>query len=220
MMAALGCLGAQLPHTAPQTINVGGVVDGYNGATMEIVGGASVQIFKGMTSAGMTTSAADGKYSFIGLMTGGTPVDGFIHATATNYIDTYVYPPYPIAMDTNNATVLMLSPGTMSLLAMFSLPMGDSQMAGNAFIGAIVLDCNNEPIVGATVTTNPPGEVHYNLGGFPSKTATSTGDDGLAYIFNVPPGSVVVDADIGGQSLREHSIDARKDVVTTTIVAP
>mgnify|MGYP000721106327 CR=1 FL=1 len=42
------------------------------------------------------------------------------------------------------------------------------------------------------------------------------GADGVAYVLNVTAGDVVVMASAGGHALRQHTVNARADVVTLT----
>jgi len=66
-----------------------------------------------------------------------------------------------------------------------------------------------------------PGAIIYTTpSGIPDTSATSTNVNGLAFILNVTPGNVVVDAQAGPNNLREHTLDVRADVVTETAVLP
>ncbi|MFO0618698.1 MAG: hypothetical protein U0414_39260 [Polyangiaceae bacterium] len=217
IMGAFDCLGDPLPTTAPAVIDLGGDVSGIDGASTSKVMGAKVELFKNDVLASTTTSGAMGVFSFLDVATNGMPVDGYLRASDPKFLDTYVYPPYPLAKDTPNAAVLLVSPSTITLLSMIGLPAQNPQ---NAFVGILVVDCDGNPVEGATVSTNPPGTVKYGMGMLPSNSATSTGADGLAYVFNVPAGPVVVDAMAGTNDLREHTIQGRAGVITTTIVAP
>jgi hypothetical protein len=211
------CLGDPLPDDAPPTVLLAG-----NAFTIDLdgqspVSGADVEAFTTAdVSLGSDTSDGTGAYS-ITITTGGEPVDGYLLATGNTYMDTYLYPPYPIADDVDNASALLVTPGNFGLLPLLA---GADQPDGQGFIGILILDCNDQPIEGATVTTNPAGTVRYMDDGLPSADATSTGPDGFALVFDVDPGDVVVDATAFGMSLREHTIEVRADVITTTIVAP
>jgi hypothetical protein len=217
IMGAFACLGDPLPTMADPMIDLAGDVTGFDGAMSSMVQGTKIELFKNNVLALTTTSGAMGKFAFVDVPTNNMPVDGYLHATDPKYLDTYVYPPYPITKDTPNARILLVSPSTLDLLPVLGLPTQDPQ---KAFIGVLVVDCDGNAVQGATVTTNPAGTVKYGMGQLPSNTATSTGVDGLAYVFNVPAGSVEVDAVAGPNDLRQHSIDARAGVITTTIVAP
>src|SRR2546427_413630 len=73
---------------------------------------------------------------------------------------------------------------------------------------------------GATVTSMPTGTVRYNAGGAPSSSATATAADGVAYIANVAPGNVTVQATASGQTLRQHTVNARANAITLTEIQP
>lgn len=217
-MGAFQCLGDPLPTTAPATISLGGKATGFDGASQKDVPNATIELFKGAALAATVTTDGAALFNFANIPTSGTPVDGFLHATATNYLDTYVYPPYPLFEDTPNAAVLFVSQATLQLLPILQLPTQDPQ---KALVGILVVDCDGEPVAGATVSTTPAGTVKYGgSGGLPDAGATATAADGLAYVFNVPAGPVVVDALAGANDLRQHTVEGRAGVITTTIVAP
>ena len=73
---------------------------------------------------------------------------------------------------------------------------------------------------GATVTSSPAGDVHYNDASGPSAAASSTAADGIAYIFNVPTGDVTLSGAAGGVTLRSHHFVSRTNVFTTTLITP
>lgn len=215
--ASLGCVGDPLPTTAPATITLGGVSKQTSAMGTNPEPMVNIDVFDpGGTQLATTVSGADGTYSVMA-DTGGVPVDGYLYATKDGLMDTYVYPPSPLAADITNATALMLKTSTFNLVTAL---LNTTQTPGNGWIGVVVEDCDGNPITGATVTSDPPGHVFYNKSAFPDNTAHATDTDGVAYIFDLPPGDVTVDADVNGVSLREHSIEVRGDVITTTIVGP
>jgi hypothetical protein len=88
------------------------------------------------------------------------------------------------------------------------------------FVVVQALDCNLQPLAGATVSTNPPGTVKYDTAGTPSSGATVTDTDGLAFVFNIPAGNVDISAERYGLTFRKHTIMARPNTWTTTGVVP
>jgi len=48
----------------------------------------------------------------------------------------------------------------------------------------------------------------------------STSADGVAYIFNVAAGNVTVMSTASGHALRQHTVNARADVITLTEIQP
>jgi len=215
---ALGfeCVNDPLPTTAPALIQVDGQILG-NAFSPAPVSGAIVTAFKtGVAeSLAVDTSNTLGFYA-VSISTGNTPVNGYLRVTASGKVDTYAYPARPLAgnLMTN---VLMPTQGELDFLA---LAVRVTQSPSDGFIGVVVKDCTGSPVAGATVSTNPGGTVKYNSAGAPSSSATSTADDGVAYVFNVPAGNVTVRANGGGETLREHAVNARAGKVTLTEIQP
>src|SRR5437762_8460175 len=116
-----------------------------------------------------------------------------------------------------NGNVLMGSSSKFSFLAATD---GITPVAGDRYIGVVVRSCQGAPVAGATVTSMPAGAVRYNAGGGPSSTATATAADGVAYIANVAPGNVTVQATASGHALRQHTVNARANAITLTEIQP
>jgi len=217
---AYDCIGEAYPTTAPATITVGGHTNEIN--TEGQVALADVAVTANLESddseLASTTSGSDGTYS-VSTSTGGTPVAGYLHGTTSNYKETYVYPPSPLALDQPNIPVLLIS----NLVYAFLPPLASaSQDANHGFLGVLVSDCLGNPVAGATVTTDGGGTVRYVVGTSVGNAAVTTTDEsGIAIIFNVNPGDAVsVDASVPGHEFAEHTVKVRADVVTTTVVAP
>jgi len=215
--AGFECLGQALPTTAPAAINISGRITA-NFTSPSPVPHAYVYAFRRGDSthlAGDTTDTV-GNYSLM-ITTGGTPVDGYITVSDSNkQLDTFAYPAVPLAGDfTEN--VLMVSSTEFGILAASA---GITPVAGDGFIGMVVRNCQGAPIAGATVSSNPAGEVRYNAGGIPSSTASSTSDDGVAYIANVAAGNVTVMASASGHTLRQHVVATRANAITLTEIKP
>jgi len=215
--AGFECLGQALPTTAPALVNVTGMVTA-NVLSPKPVPHAFVYGFRtGDTThlAGDTTNTP-GQYS-LAISTGGTPVNGYLAISDSgHHIDTYAYPAVPLAVDVTE-NVLMVSSSEFSILASSA---GINPVAGDGFVGVVVRNCQGTPIEGATVTSSPVGTVRYNGGGVPSSTATSTAADGVAYIANVAPGNVTVQATASGHTLRQHTVNARANAITLTEIQP
>jgi len=168
-----------------------------------------------------TTSDAQGNYTLT-IQTNGEAVDGFLRATKTDYKTTYLYPPFPLAMDYANAPVIMLKPQTYDTLS--TVAQG-GQQPGEALVALVVTDGTN-PVAGATVSSTPMGPTmtRYNaMAGtvvFPSATATSTYTDGIAYLFRLPPGQVTVSANKTGMTFSSHGLKGWADELTTTVIVP
>lgn len=185
------------------------------------VAGVTVTAFKegDPSVVAMATTDASGNYT-ITITTDGTALDGYLLGKHTGYKDTYLYPPRPLSADLANASILLLTQQTFDAAAAIGQA---QQTAGMGWIGIQIFDSANMPVEGVTVTSTPAGTVRYNASnGLPSRTPTSTAADGIAYIFNVAPGTVTVSASGGTGNLTYHShpVNARADQITTTLIQP
>ncbi len=206
---------------APQTIMVSGVAQTVDGTDTVPLEGATIEAFRssGGGALATTTSAADGTYSLT-LETGGVAIDGYLKGTSATRLDTYLYPPRPLAADQTDATMLIITQDTLDLLGIFA---GTNQDPAKGFIGLIVQDGNGTATAGATVTINPMGTatILYADGGLPSSSATATDDSGTVFIANVNVGDITVDGVApGAQPLHEHTVNVRAGVITTTLLDP
>jgi hypothetical protein len=211
------CLGDPLPTTAANPITVSGQVQAgaFSPGPLDA---ALVTAFATGTaeSLAVDTSDAGGAYSLT-VATGGVPLNGYVRVQKGGYITTYGYPAVPLVASAIQ-NVLVPTSGEIDVLE-FATDV--TQGAGNGFIGVVVVDCAGDPIQGATVATTPAGTVRYNnSASTPSPSATSTAADGVAYVFNVAAGNVLVSATGGGHVLRAHTVNARADAVTLTEVKP
>lgn len=218
--------GSQTQADAPvvnTTITISGVASEITATGRMPQEGVQITVFKISDDSviGTATSAADGTYS-ITAQSNGAAIDGYLKATKAGLKDTYLYPPGPLAMDFSGATTLMLKANTQSLA---------NQLAGAAapdpakgWIGVLVVDGTSSsamPVMGATISATPTGEIHYNgSAGVPQAQAMSTGADGIGYAMNVPAGQIMVGATKTGLTFKAHTINARADKITLTLVAP
>lgn len=211
------CLGDTLPTTAPTTIAMTGQIK-KNVLSPAPLAGAYVFAFRtgDTTTLAADTSTTPGFYGLT-IITGGTPINGYVRVTDSTHITTYAYPARPLAAN-DSVNVQMVTPTEFGLLAGAA---GITPVAGDGFMGVIVANCQGAPLAGAHVTTSPAGTVLYNgLGGVPSSSATSTAADGVAYVANVAAGNVTVSATASGHTLRSHIVNARPDVITLTQIRP
>src|SRR5205814_9703661 len=105
------------------------------------------------------------------ITTNGKPLDGFLKATLSGYVDTYLYAPKPIDADFASASINMVTSGTVSTVS--GTLCGMNQDTAKGMIAMIAADANNTAVAGATATSSPAaGKICYNQGGFPNKNAT------------------------------------------------
>jgi hypothetical protein len=202
----------------PNMIKVSGVASeiGIGGRTP--VANVTIEAYRNGAEPAVVASAttdAAGKYT-VTIATNGVALDGYLLAKHNPHKNTYLYPPGPLAADTDTATVLLLTTSTFDTAGALAQV---SQEPGKGWIGIIVVDAANNPIEGATISSSPAGVVRYNgANGLPSRTATATGADGVGYVFNVAAGTVMVSANKAGSTFHAHDILARADQVTTTVI--
>jgi hypothetical protein len=205
---------------AAQMVMVSGQAQTVMGTSTVGLEGATIEAFRvgNDTPIAMTTSGANGDYSLT-LTTDGTAINGYLKGTSATRLDTYLYPPKPLAMDRANATVLLVTQSTLGLLGSLG---GTAQMAGKGFIGVRVFDANGVGVAGATVTISPMGsaKVIYAVNNLPNGNAMMTDASATVFIVNTNVGEITVDASGGGVDYYEHVVNARADVVTTTAMEP
>jgi hypothetical protein len=211
-----GCLGQPLPTTAPARVTIAGIVeDRYQGvpipnaALQAFLTGSTVPVFTVQTD-------ATGKFS-MGQGTGGTPVDAYLHATANGFLESYLYPAVPVA---ESSTMLDVQTFTATELGTLAMLAGETLDPTKAQILVIVVDCNDMPVEGAVVATQPAGDVKYLVSSRPSPTAIATDASGAAFVFNVPPSATTINATVSGMMLRSHVLEGLAGALTQTEIQP
>jgi hypothetical protein len=169
--APFACNGDAVPTTAPATVSVSGVV---TDPVMTVpIGSATETAFVVVSPSPLMTftTKTDASGAFVASeMTGDAAHAQFFQSRATGYLDTYTYPPLPVAGDVDASTEQF----TSSELAEFAGG-GSAIDPATAVMIVSVFDCNNDPVAGATVTLDPDtGTKVYIAGGLPSPTATAT----------------------------------------------
>jgi hypothetical protein len=219
--ADLTCVNDPLPTTADNPLTVGGMV-------FTIEAGSQAELEDVLVEAHLLgadpsaeplvddTTGTDGLYDLTA-DSGGEPLDAFLYAQKlvnppgnqdpdSAYFPSRLYPPAPVATSQSDVPIPVIPKSILPLLL---------QLAGNVeqdpdkgIILAIVVDCAGEPAAGATVTTSPEAgnTVYANEMGFPTQNRTTTSDQGLAFLMNVPEDEVVINAQVGGQDLRSHVV--------------
>jgi hypothetical protein len=205
---------------AAQTITVTGTASELTAGGGTPVEGLLVQAFSNddeNTVVTSSTTAADGTYTLT-ITTNGVALDGFLKATKTGLVDTYLYPPAPLAADFDGASLNMVSQNTFDLLS--NLCQGNQDPAMGT-IAMLAQDAAGNDVAGVTFTSTPAAsKVCYNgANGLPSGSATETAADGVGYLFNVT-GDATVNAAADGQTFRSHPVEARAGALTTTLITP
>ena len=226
--AAGGGSGSQFldaPATTVTQVTISGTASEVSQSGQTPLAGVKIEAFRNAnetTPIATTTTDAQGNYSLT-VQTNGEVIDGFLKATKTGYKDTYLYPPYAIMMDFSGGSVLMLTQQTWDTLDNLT---NANQMDGKGVVALIVTDGMN-PVGGAMVSSTPaasPAPARYNATvgtlTLPSSTASMTHTDGVAYLFNLPPGQVTVSATKTGSTFASHKVKAWADNLTTTVIVP
>ena len=211
------------PSNIPAMITISGIASEITATGRTPQAGVLVALYKGSDDSmqGMATTDAAGAFSIM-VATNGAPVDGYLKATFAGLKDTFLYPPFALSADYSGVTTLMLKQSTQNLA---------NQLAGAAapdpakgWIALLVVDgptTGATPVMGATITASPTGEIKYNgSAGVPQAQAMSTAMDGIAYAMNVPAGMVTVSGSKTGLTLKSHAVKARADKVTLSLITP
>ena len=204
----------------PQSIKLSGVASGRTPSATTPLSGVAVSAFSNSddtTPIMSTTSDATGAYSLT-IATNGVPVDGYVKATITGFVDTYLYPPAPLVADFDSASINMVNTDTINLLS--DTLCHSAQMLTNGAVAIEVVDATGATVGGAVATASPaPSKICYDSNGFPNSTAMVTATDGLAYMLNVT-GDVTVGATLTGMTFTSHHVNARVGALTTTLISP
>lgn len=206
---------------AQSSVMISGIAQTVSGTSTAPLAGAAIEAFNAAGGAAITstTSAADGTY-MLTLTTGGTPLDGYLKGTSSGRLDTYLYPPRPLAADRTGATLLIINQQTLGLLGTLG---GVTQDPAKGFVGLRVQDAAGNAVAGATVTIMPVGTAEILYAGanmIPDQNATATSTSGFVFIANTNVGQVTVDATMGATAFFEHSLNARAGAITTTAIEP
>ncbi len=232
--ANLDCLGASLPDTAPDPLTITGTVynPGIPGITNDtLIVGADVESFlRGDETTPIATTASTTGGAFVLSASNGTqmPVNAYVRATASGYWSTYLYPPTPVFTDQTGVQVVMTTKTQAGLVQNLTGVTIDPE---KGWVSVLVLDCNGDPVEGATVTSSPAaGDTAYqDAGGVPSTSASATSSSGVALLFNVPVGDVELNATVSGMTLRPNTVQVhatnagmsgQPHAITTTAIVP
>jgi hypothetical protein len=222
------CMGNTAPTTAPAQVAItgGGLASQMLYATTDLmytppttitavpVDNAKIAGFRTGVVAQQGTDQTDAMGDWTFMMAGVTPIDGYLAATKAGHRNYRFYPPSPIAMDTTVPPILLLNDQTFGLLVQLSQK---DQEPANGTVGLAVLDCENVPITGATISVKQGAieyadDAHvYSLDQF---------QPGLYFIFNVPPGVTTVTATYNGMTMRAHDVEVLAATTSTTAVRP
>jgi hypothetical protein len=212
----LSCVGAALPTTAPQVITLKGTTVARALGTSPL-GGVALEVLSRtgtMLASGMSDSS--GNFS-ITMSTGGVPVDAFIKATFTGYLETDYYPRVPYSADTTSEIDLV----TKSTVALLTLEAQVIANSNDSQIFASTFDCQGARLAGATLSASPAaGSTVYVSGSSPDPMATQTDSGGAVVLVNVPAGTVTLSGQMGSTELRSHTVTSAAGILIETSLRP
>ena len=206
---------------AAQMITISGTAVEIQALATAPVEGVKVEAFASsdeVTAVATATTDASGNYSLV-ISTSGVALDGFLKATKTGLVDTYLYPPEILVQDFAGASINMVSPTTFGLLS--DTLCRANQDAAQGTIALLVEDATPAAVAGAVIASTPAAATNcYNgTSGLPAFDATETQPDGVGYMFNVT-GEVSVTATKAGTTFKSHTVNARAGALTTTVILP
>lgn len=203
------------PPNVPAMITISGTATQQAIGTPQPAPGVLVAAYRmddPNTVVAMATTDSAGNYSLT-LATNGMPLDGYLKATKTGNVDSYLFPPGPLVADFSNASVNELATGLYSTLA------GSTESTTKSFVAIEVTDAAGMTVGGATVTATPAPEAIGYMGAIlPDYTATATASDGRAFLQGVTPGNVMLGATKTGATFHSHTINAFVGAFVTTVI--
>lgn len=213
--APFGCINTPLPATADNPVTIGGTTTEPFTLTPIANTAVSAQLPGIQTPIFVAHSDATGAFHQR-QATGGQPLDAYFVATSNGYATTYYYPSRPITHDIDYPIVLLTSSDAATLSGAFQITFDP----GKAQALMTINDCNGTPVAGAVVTTTPAGTVRYFNGVQPSATATSTDNQGVVMVANLPPGNVIINATVGGMSFKALNVQSVAGTFIQTKIQP
>jgi hypothetical protein len=224
----LSCLNQPTPPpgAVPNPMLLAGQLVEYTTAGVTPVAAADIALVRVAQSSvvARARTATNGAFATGAFATNGQPMRAYVQATKQDYRTAFFYPPAPF---TANSTTLVVPAISNAQFATIKTLLGATQDdAHNGALVVSVLDCDGNPLIGATVTvrrgTSAVGHA-YDLG------AAVPGVSGETIVLDVPEGVVRVSATYQNNQLSEHEVVVRardpqcstaKGTLTSTIVIP
>src|SRR5882757_5170150 len=138
------------PVNVPAMITVSGIAAKRGLGASTTLAGVSIGAYRtgnDATPEVTATTDAQGKYTLV-ITTNGVPLDGYIKATTTGLLDTYLYPPSPLVADFATAQDNMVDQSTFYTLSNIT---GAGQQPTNGFIAIAGYGDQMMAVTGATV---------------------------------------------------------------------
>jgi len=209
------CLGQALPTTAPALIAVSGQVR-QNAIVPNALRGAYVFAFRtgDTTTLAADTSDTPGAYSLL-------ITTGECRLTATSAPPTVrTSPPMPIPPFPSPPTRPKTSHGHHRGVLIPGCGGGHYAGGGRRIHRPRRDGLHRHASRGATVSSNPAGQVRYNAGGRAELRGSVHGVRRRRLHANVAAGNVTIQASASGHTLRSHIVNARANAITLTQIQP
>jgi hypothetical protein len=197
----------QPPPGAGPTIQITGTVREIG--TQDAAGGATIDVIQISDRALLATTRSDaaGRYS-VDVPTHGALVEAYLDVRDASHLRSHTYL-VPRLGSSSIADVLVISGPSLQQLASAA---NVQQPASTGFI-LVQLFESNLPATGATAAVTPPRPACYTepTTHQPRCTRTATADDGLVWMFAVPPGTAALRgwlADMIVVGTRQISVEA------------
>jgi hypothetical protein len=214
------------PTTAVDPMVLAGRVVEFTTAGVTSVGAADVALFRAgqPTVLARTHSASNGAFATGAVTTNGKAVHAYVKATKPGYRTAFFYPPAPFTVSSTTLVVPTISDGAFSTVKTLLGATQDDARNGVLLVG--VLDCNGQPVAGATVSVRRGSSA---VGNTRALGTVVPADAGVFLVFDVPDGKVRVSATYQGTQLPEHEVvvrasdpecDEPRGTLTSTIVKP
>jgi hypothetical protein len=215
------------PAAAPNPMLLAGQIVEYTTAGITPVDAADVTLFRAGQPVALARahSATNGAFATGSFSTNGQAMHAYVKATKQDYRTAFFYPPSPF---TANSTTLVVPTISDAQFATVKSLLGATQDdAHNGALVVAVLDCDGNPLIGATVTVRRGQSLvghAYDL-----NTAIPSVPGGVTLVLDVPNGMVHVSATYQNNQLPEHEVAVRakdpechtaKGTLTSTIVTP
>jgi len=216
-----GCANAPLPSSAPDPILLNAAV----GLRPISLGTFPVDARRRSDGSIVVATTTDSNSDFtLEVPTDGEPFDGYVRTEKTGHVPVSYFPGAPFAEDwvRGETPSIWLTLWPTTLHEEHTAAAGLSYDASKGIVAVLVGDCTYRSFPGVTVSITPSsGALVYNdYFGEPDPSATVTGRDGHAWIYNMEPGEIEVSGDYLGTPLRTIPIRVASGEMTIVQLLP
>lgn len=211
---------------AGTTITIAGTTDsiGGGGGNATPVGSVTLTPYTasgGSAGSAVTSDATTGTFT----LTVDSGFEGYIEATATGYLDTYVWPPASLSANVTGATVQLITQANVTMGMYGNCGVTQDNTEGIILL-KVVTGAGDTPVTGATVTATPAGATSQKIcyttknGANEKPTAADTATDasGVVLVLNAATGWNALTATATGDTFTSTSLYPVAATLTTTLV--